>query len=70
MSLRSADGASQLGVSSAMRARDVSRPSEDDAMAAEESVQVSYRPGGHAQSTSQSAAPRSSRRGGSTPEDS
>src|SRR4051794_12061533 len=37
-------GPSQLGVDGSMRARDVSRPTEDDAARAERVVQVSYRP--------------------------
>ena len=59
---RSGDTNSQVGVSAAARARDVSRPADDDLAAAEETVQVSYRP--TARSGSQ---PRSSRRGGSSP---
>lgn len=39
-------GPSQVGVSGAMRARDVSRPSHDDVTAAERLVQVSRRPAG------------------------
>jgi len=37
-------GPSVLGVVGSMRVRDVSRPTEDDAAAAEQLVQVSYRP--------------------------
>jgi len=37
-------GPSVLGVVGSMRVRDVSRPTEDDAEAAERLVQVSYRP--------------------------
>jgi hypothetical protein len=37
-------GPSQLGVQGSMRARDVSRPTEDDVAEAERLVQVSYRP--------------------------
>jgi hypothetical protein len=70
MASRSADGSSQVSVGAAMRARDVSRPGDDDAEAAEESVQVSYRPSSHLPSTGQPFVSRSSRRGGSTPEDS
>jgi hypothetical protein len=47
-------GPSQLGVGGAMRARDVSRPDDDDVAEAERLVQVSYRP-------------RSSGSGGSSP---
>jgi hypothetical protein len=39
-------GPSQLGVDGSMRARDVSRPSEEDRVEAEGIVQVSYRPRG------------------------
>jgi hypothetical protein len=37
-------GPSQLGVDGSMRARDVSRPTDDDADRAERTVQVSHRP--------------------------
>jgi hypothetical protein len=37
-------GPSLLGVDGSMRARDVSRPREEDVAVAEELVQVSYRP--------------------------
>jgi hypothetical protein len=37
-------GPSQVGVSGAMRARDVSRPDDDDVATAERLVQVSRRP--------------------------
>jgi hypothetical protein len=37
-------GPSLVGVSGAMRARDVSRPTDDDVLAAERLVQVSRRP--------------------------
>ena len=40
-------GPSQLGVQGSMRARDVSRPTDDDVAAAERLVQVSYRPRSH-----------------------
>jgi len=40
----SGSGPSQLGISGSMRARDVSRPHEDDVAEAERLVQVSYRP--------------------------
>jgi hypothetical protein len=39
-------GPSQLGVDGSMRARDVSRPRDEDVADAEEIVQVSYRPRG------------------------
>ncbi|HET6907884.1 MAG TPA: hypothetical protein VFH54_00970 [Mycobacteriales bacterium] len=39
-------GPSQLGVDGSMRARDVSRPRDEDLADAEEIVQVSYRPRG------------------------
>jgi hypothetical protein len=37
-------GPSQLGVDGSMRARDVSRPTDEDAAAAARTVQVSHRP--------------------------
>jgi len=40
----SGTGPSQLGISGSMRARDVSRPTDDDVAEAERLVQVSYRP--------------------------
>jgi hypothetical protein len=54
---RSPDTTSQVGTVTAMRARDVSRPTEADLDAAELAVTVSYRP----------PATESSRRGGSSP---
>jgi hypothetical protein len=40
----SGGGPSQLGINGSLRARDVSRPREDDYAEAERLVQVSYRP--------------------------
>lgn len=41
---QSADTRSTVGPTPAMRARDVSRPDDDDMAVAEASVEVSYRP--------------------------
>jgi hypothetical protein len=61
---RSTDSPSQVAVSAAMRARDVSRPDADDIAGAAASVEISYRPNGQAASRQ----PRSSRRGGNSPD--
>ena len=44
MAALSGGGPSQVGIDGSMRARDVSRPKEDDLAEAERLVQVSYRP--------------------------
>ncbi|HET6816743.1 MAG TPA: hypothetical protein VFH66_05905 [Mycobacteriales bacterium] len=55
-------GPSQLGIEGSMRARDVSRPRVADVAAAEDLVQVSYRP-----RPKSSAQPHSDGNGGSSP---
>jgi hypothetical protein len=65
----SGGGPSQIGPAGAMRARDVSRPTEDDLARAEDLVEVSYRP----RSRPRPAEPRPgedqpSGSGGSSPE--
>jgi hypothetical protein len=59
-------GPSQLGVGGSMRARDVSRPSTDDLAAAEDLVQVSFRPRFRPRPTSTGPQPAGS--GGSSPD--
>src|SRR4051794_37485324 len=60
-------GPSQLGVDGSMRARDVSRPTEDDAARAERVVQVSYRPRSKPRPTG-SAPAQADGSGGSSPD--
>jgi hypothetical protein len=61
------DLTSQVGTIGAMRARDVSRPDEDDLAAADAAVVVSYRPPRPSR-PSAAASQESSDRGGSSPD--
>ncbi len=61
------DVMSQIGTCSAMRARDVSRPDDDDLARAEAAVVVSYRPP-RPVAVAPDPAQESSTRGGNCPE--
>jgi hypothetical protein len=61
------DLTSQVGTIGAMRARDVSRPNEDDLATADTEVVVSYRPSRPSRPAANSAQ-ESSARGGSSPD--